>query len=336
VSENSPVLLGIQVADVGEGPAYSVSDSGVLAYISGNHQYERRLVWVDRHGNSEPLPVPLRGYVNPAIAPNGRNAAVDIIGPTYGIWIYDFARTTLTPLTSGGSSQAPSWAPDGQHIAYRATRAGFRNLFWKASDGNGDEERLSTSENIHTPASWSPDGKRLVFVESNPATSGDILVLPLDGDRKPQVFLKTPFSEQSPHVSPNGHWLAYSSNESSGFEIYVRPFPGPGAKLQISTNGGTEPIWSRDGRELFYINGDKMMAVDVSAKPTLTAGPPHLLFTGRFLPSTNAVSAYDVSLDGRRFLKVQSTEADETASRIDIVINWFQELKQRESSQKRK
>lgn len=305
--------------------AYAVSDAGVLAYLSGEGQFDRRLVWVDSSKQIvEPLAAPLRGYENANISPDGRFVAVQTRGPEYSLWIYDFARTTLTPLTGqGNSSQAPVWTPDGKRIAYRGTRSGFRNVYWKASDGSGEEERLTTSESVHTPVSWSPDGKLLVFTDNDPATGSNSWILPVEGDRKPQLFQK---NSAAPHFSRDGQWIAYQSSESGRSEIYVRPFQGPGRKTQVSTEGGIEPVWSRDGRQLFYVNGDKTMAVDVQTGSAFSAGTPRLLFTGRYLPSPNSVSGYDISPDGKRFLKVQPTNPEQAGSQINVVIHWFEEL----------
>lgn len=250
-----------------------------------------------------------------------------IFGATWGVWLYDFSRSTLTLLTSNGSSQWPEWTPDGKRVVYRGTRAGFRNLFWKNADGSGEEERLTTGESIQTVNSVSPDGKRLVFDEQDPATGLDVWVMPLDGDRKPQKLLNSPSNEQNAHFSPNGRWLAYMSNESGRPEVYVRPFPGPGAKLQVSTEGGALPVWSRDGRELFYILDDKTMAVDVKTEPGFSAGVPKLLYAGRYIGSLSG--AHDVSPDGRRFLRIQPTESAQAGAQINVVINWFEELKRR-------
>jgi serine/threonine-protein kinase len=319
----SPLPLNIEVNELGEGAAYGVSDSGVLGYLSGSQQFERRLVWVDHHGAIEPLTAPLRGYENVSISPDGKFAAVQLQGPTVSIWIYDFARTTLTPFTKDGASQAPLWSPDGKHIAYRGTRSGFRNIYWKASDGTGDEERLSVSEAVNTPVSWSPDGKWLVFAQ-NYGSAGDTWIMPIDGDRKPQLLQK---NANATHFSPDGHWIAYEGSDSGHTEIYVQPFQGPGGRIQISTEGGIEPVWSRDGRELFYMNGDKTMAVDVQTKPAFSAGSPRVLFRGRYQESPNSVSAYDISLDGKQLLKIQPTSPDQARSQINVVINWFEELK---------
>ena len=324
-----PAALADRALD-DEGAHYGVSDSGMLAYVPvGPRRFERRLVWVDAKGNVEPLLAPPRAYTDPAISPDERYAAFTILGSIEAIWIYDFSRRTLTSLTStaAGSSQASMWTPDGTRIAYRGTRAGYRNLFWKVVDGSGDEERLTTSENVQTPTSWSPDGKRLVFIETAFATGADLWTLTVSG-RQPQVFLKTTSSEANARFSPDGRWLAYSSNESGARQVYVRPFPGPGGKLQISTDGGSEPVWSRNGRELYYRNGDEMLSVAMATQPALTAGSPRTLFEGRYMRTDTGGAGYDVSADGR-FLMVQPVEPEQAATHINIVLNWFDELKRR-------
>jgi serine/threonine-protein kinase len=323
VTGSGPLPLNVQINELGEGAAYAVSDAGALCYLSGDQQFERRLVWVDRTGNIEALRAPLRGYENVSISPDGKFAVVQTNGPSVAIWIYDFARTTLTPITLKGSSQAASWTQDGKYVVYRGTRSGFRNIYWKAFDGSGEEERLTTGEAVETPVSWMPDGRRLVFVANNPLAGSDAWVMPVDGDRKPTLFQRNAWAA---HASPDGHWIAYTSDESGRSEIYVRPFQGSGGKTQVSTDGGTEPVWSRGGKELFYLNGDKTIAVDVQTNPSFSAGTPHILFSGRYLPSPNNVSGYDVSPDGKRFLKVQATRSEQV-SQINVVINWFEELK---------
>jgi eukaryotic-like serine/threonine-protein kinase len=148
-------------------------------------------------------------------------------------------------------------------------------------------------------------------------------------DRRVQPFLQTPFNETSPRFSPDGQWLAYISNESGRYEVYVQPYPGPGGKWQISTEGGTEPAWNPSGRELFYRSGDRMMAVDVSTRPSFTVGKPHVLFAGRYEPSPATFSNYDVSPDGRRFLMLKPSETEQAYTQINLVLNWLEDLKRR-------
>ena len=180
---------------------------------------------------------------------------------------------------------------------------------------------------MHTPVSVSPDGQRLAYTDIDRATGNDIWLVSLGGNRRPEPFLKTPASEHNAHFSTDGRWLAYVSNESGRNEIYVQPFPGPSRRWTISTDGGNEPVWSRDGRELFYRNGDALMAVPITSQPTFAAGVPRLLFSGQFESTGTGTSGYDVSLDGRRFLMIQPTEPEQPATQVGVVINWFEELR---------
>ena len=309
------------------GAIYSLSsDARTLAYVpavGGSRQLEQRLVWVDRQGKAEPLPAPPRNYSasSLSLSADGQRVAVAITSGTEELWIYDLARATLTRLTSEqGGSLTPVWTPDGKRVAYRGNRAGAYNLYWRLADGSGSEERLTTSENTQWPFSWSPDGKLLAFIESAPATGYDIWILPLEGDRKPLPFLRTPFREYEPMFSPDGHWLAYQSNESGGTEVYVQPYPGPGRKWQVSTDGGSTPQWNPNGRELFYSNGDKRMVVDVTTSANFSASRPRVLYQGPYgVPSR----------DGQRFLAVQAVEPEQPPTQIHVMLNWSEELKRR-------
>jgi len=330
VTGGPAVTLAEQVWEGGaEGAQFTVSDAGTMAYAAAHPQrYERRLVWVDRQGKVEPLPATPRPYYDPRISPDGQQVAVSSEEGTERVWTYNFARATLTPLTAADvSSQSPAWTPDGSRVVFRGTREGLRNLFWKAANGSDQEERLTTSENLQTPVSVSPDGKHVAFGAVDRVDGYDIWIMPLDGTRTPQVFLKTPALENGPHFSPDGRWIAYFSDESGRSEIYVQPFPGPGGKWTISTDGGSEPVWSRDGRELFYRSGDAMMAVSITSQPAFAASVPRRLFTTQFEPTGTGTSGYDVSLDGQRFLMIQSTEPEQPATQVSVVINWFEELK---------
>jgi serine/threonine-protein kinase len=203
------------------------------------------------------------------------------------------------------------------------------------ADGSGGLERLSTGEYQHVSMSWSPDGQLLAFMENHPTGVRDIWVLRLS-DRKAEPFLRTSFNEGASQFSPDGRWMAYVSNESSRPEVYVQPYPGPGGKWQISTEGGTEPVWGRNGRELFYRSGNKMMAVETTMQPSFAAGKPRVLFEGQYLASVFPLTgvAYDVSADGQRFLMVKETEAaSRSTAQINVVLNWFEELKRRVPAQ---
>jgi Tol biopolymer transport system component len=278
----------------------------------------------------QPLPAPVRSYRTPRISPDGRQVTVTSSESGDNIWLYDLARETLTRLTFEGRLNGTAiWTPDGRRIAFSSDRTGPSNVFWQPADGSGSAEQLTEfiSDYLHTLGSWSPDRQALAFVEINPATGHDIWVLRLS-DRKPQPFLQTQFNETAPAFSPDGRWLAYASDETGRYEIYVQPYPGPGGKWQISTEGGTEAVWAHDG-EIFYRQGNKMMAVGTETQPAFSAGTPKVLFEGQYVRTLQTMPNYDVSRDGQRLLMVKASEQTEAATQINVVLNWFEELKRR-------
>jgi len=225
----------------------------------------------------------------------------------------------------GSGNNDPLWTPDGKRIVFKGT--GDR-MFWQPADGSGPAEPL-TSEALSPndiPGSWSPDGQVLAFVEQ--AARRSLWILPLK-DRKAQPFGSSTAEETAPRFSPDGHWIAYDSTESGRDEIYVRPYPGPGGKWQISTEGGTEPVWNPKGRELFYRERNKMMAVEITTQPSFSHGKPRVLFEGAYVLSPRTWADYDVSRDGQRFLMLKGAEQAPTTTQINVVLNWFEELKRR-------
>jgi eukaryotic-like serine/threonine-protein kinase len=326
-----PVAQGVLQSPVSGAAQYSLSATGSLVYVSGGIQSaQRRLVWVNRDGAEQPSAAPGHAYLGPRLSPDGGRIALATTDQDAQVWVYDLSRQTLTRFTFEGSFNAnPVWTPDGKRIAFLSNREGSQNIFWQLADGSGGLERLTTSDYLHAPASWSPDGQLLAFFEVNLTTQRDIWVLRMS-DRKMQPFLRTPFDEAVPRFSPDGRWLAYISNESGRYEIYVQPYPGPGGKWQISAEGGTEPVWNRNGRELFYRNGNKMMVVDISTQPGFAAGAPRVVFEGRYELAPFPISNYDVSPDGQRFLMLKPVEQEQAApTQINVVLNWFEELKRR-------
>jgi len=334
-----PVLEGVSQSQSNGATQYSFSNTGSLVYVSGGIQsVKSRLVWVSRNGAEQSVAAPVSGYLFPRLSPDGRRLVAVISELESQVWLYDLSRETTTRLTfEGNLNNAPVWTPDGKRIAFQSNKEGELNIFWQLADGSGGLERLTTSENLQAPMSWSPDGKLLAFLEINSSTQREIWVLrmgdPSPGsgqDRKAQLFTRTRFDEAEPRFSPDGRWLAYISNESGRFEIYVQPYPGPGGKWQISTDGGMDPVWNPNGRELFYRNGNKMMAVDISSKPSFAVGRPRMLFEGKYEGAPVPVANYDVSPDGQRFLMLKPSEQEQAApTQINVVLNWFEELKQK-------
>ncbi|MBI4519239.1 MAG: PD40 domain-containing protein, partial [Gemmatimonadetes bacterium] len=351
--EPVPIVEGVQgpaalvgVAAIGGGvlagtasAEFDVSPTGAFVYepsSGGSGIPGRTLVWVDRQGGEQPVNAPPRAYVYPRISPDNARLALDIRDQENDIWVWDFARQTLTRLTfNPGTDIAPVWTPDGRRIVYQSAREGSNNLYWRPADGTGTEERLTESPNAQSATSFSPDGRQLVFrdvVEGSEAIS----TVSLDGERRTTPLVSTPFVDRNGELSPDGRWLAYESNESGRAEIYVRPFPDVDqGRWQISTAGGTKPLWARNGRELFYLSLDgRIMAVSIEAGPTFTAGTPEPLpirgpYVGLGVVSLN-LRPYDVSPDGRRFLLIREGEVGGDGpglTQLVVVLNWFEELK---------
>jgi eukaryotic-like serine/threonine-protein kinase len=328
--KGTAVAVGEDVQESGWGAAqFGLSPQGSLVYVSasgGAQAVERRLMWVNRDGTEQSLAAPARAYVSPRISPDGRKLAVEIDDQ---VWLYDLSLGTLTPLTFEGGNGNPSWTPDGKRIAFQS---GQNILFWQLADGSGRREPLTNSKvaqgaDSWSPDSWSPDGQLLAFTQLSSTTGRDISVLRLS-DRTPQPFLRTPSNESSPRFSPDGRWLVYVSDESGRYEVYAQPYPGPGGKRQISTEGGTEPLWNRNGQELFFRSGNKMMAVQITTEPNFAFGSPRMLFdTSQYMPPTGPYSYpfpnYDVSPDGQRFLMITK----ESRPQLNVVLNWSEELK---------
>jgi serine/threonine-protein kinase len=303
------------------------ADDGSLFYVPGTRRVsERTLVLIDRIGTEQAFPLPPRPYQFPRLSSDGQRLALDIDeGNRQDVWLYDLRRGTLTRLTFDGG-MFPVWTPDGKKVTFESNKEGPTNLFWRSADGSGAEERLTTSDNPQHQGQWSPNGETLAFTEAALATGWDIWTLSLKDGRKVQAFLQTPFNETNPAFSPDGRWVAYQSDESGRDEVYVQPFPGPGSKELVSTDGGTEPAWSRDGRELFYRSGDRMLAVPTTTQPAFRASKPEVLFERPYW-TVYPGRIYDVTADGRRFLMIKESEQAAAAVHINVVQNWLEELR---------
>ncbi len=326
-----PVFEGVRSTSRQGTADYSISNDGTLIYASGGVTggQENVLVWVDREGKEEPLAAEPRNYGEPRISPDGLRLAVTIYESGVGdVWIYDLEREIPTRLTfDPAMDHDPLWTPDGQRIVFDSGRDGAgHNLYWKAADGTGQVERLTTSPNNTGAYSFSPDGKSLVHRDAGTTSTWNLHVLSMEGEFSSQPLLDSEFAEQSAAISPSGRFLAYQSNESGQYEIYVRPFPNvDDGKWQISSDGGTGPVWAPRGQELFYRNGSALEVVSIKTDSTFTAGSPAVLFTGIYTIGLGFVN-YDISPDGQRFLMLQPTEP-EAEPQINVILNWTEELK---------
>jgi serine/threonine protein kinase/Tol biopolymer transport system component len=322
-----PVVEDVLQSTSSGAAQYCFSATGSLVYVAGAVQATEQLrpVWVSRNGREQALPAPVHEYQMPRLSPDGRRLAV-AIGDQ--VWLYDLSRGTLSRFTfEGDENRVPVWTPDGKRIAFSSNKEGQQNIFWQVADGSGGLERLTIGQDDQGPTSWSPNGQLLAFNDVNPNNRFEIWVLRI-GDRKLQPFLRTSFNNRAARFSPDGRWLAYLSDESGRYEVYVQAYPGPGGKWQISTEGGTGPVWNPNGPELFYRSGNKMMKVDIATQPGFAPGTPQVLFEGGYeadVPGAN----YDVSPDGQRFLMIKANEQQSAPTQINVVLNWFEELKQK-------
>ncbi len=319
-----PVLDGIVTYPFTGAAQYALSPNGTLLYVAGKPvSQEAALSWVDRSGRTSRLAVAPAAYQGLSISPDGRRAALNIDGANANVWILNLDRTTVTRLTHEWNNSGALWTPDGTRVTFASARGGVRTLFWQRVDGQGEAEPVFPSgqfaAQVTQASSWTRDGRTAIFDARSSRTGLDLWVVGLDGDRTPKPLMQTSFNEMQPAVSPDGRWLAYVSNETGRSEVYVQPFPGPGSKTRISTDGGLRPVWARSGLELFYRNGDAMMAVKIETSPSFSPGRPQLLFRKA------STFPYDVASDGR-FLMIETLPSETAARPVTVVLNWLQEL----------
>jgi len=331
------VLEGIKISGAG-GCQYSISQNGSIVWVPSDDQNlinsgssspvnfrkvaESNLLWIDRLGKAKPVINTLRGYWAPSISPNGQQLAVNI---DLDIYILEMYRETLTRFTFEGRNHLPIWTADGKNLVFSSARDGHPNLFRKKADGSGKAEKVLFSKQHQDPGSFTPDGKILIYTELIPKTNWDIWVMQLDDSSSAKPFLQTQFNEFNPMISPDGLWLAYTSNESGQNEIYVKPFPKGDGKWVISTDGGSEPVWARNGSELFYRNSGLLMAVKIKMGSTFIADKPKKLFERDYDPNEmNPYGSpnYDIGNDGR-FLIIESTPSS-PSTQIFFALNWFE------------
>ena len=324
----SAVPVAEAVVIGGSGAAkLGISRDGDMAYQVGQAGVSE-LVLVDRSGAVRPLPAEPQTYIAPRLSPDGRLIAVQINEANTAnsdIWIYDIRQKTRTRLTFDQSGARPIWTPDGRRIAYSRGPAGSADLAWIPADGSGPAESLLVAPDDQWTGAFTPDGRTMVFrAGAGGATKRSLHYLPLEGARRPQPVLENQFDNHSPSLSPDARWVAYVSDESVRPEVYVRPFPGPGGRWQVSLEGGSEPRWSPTGGEIFYRSGNKMMAAAVQTRPTFAVQERRLLFEATYSALTIHTN-FDVTRDGRSFLMVRPNR--ETQGFV-VVLNWFRDLRQ--------
>jgi serine/threonine-protein kinase len=328
-----PVLTGVRTGllDQTGRAGFTFSQTGTLVYVA-SAPAERRLVLVDLQGKSEPLSAPPMAYKEARFSPDGERLAV--ITEDGKVHLYELEHDRLSVLASqledsSGTVWIPTmgiaWSPDGKRLAVYARAPGTGNgVTLVPVDGRGTVESLVGP--LGWPHGWSPDGGRLLVTRRESA-GWDIWEVPLVADAAPRPIVKNPGFQTQPALSPDGRWLAYTSNESGRSEVYVRPFDGSGGGRQITIRGGRAPVWAPSGQEIYFRNGEKVMAVEITTEPVFSAGRPRLLFEGPYeLAGIWRPRAYDLAPDGQRFVMIES-EGESTPTEFHVVQNWFEELK---------
>jgi Tol biopolymer transport system component len=332
-----PVLEDVPAGAESGTAHFHFSQTGTVVYRSGRGAIEGRAIfWLEDLGKVRPLRTNLAVYTSPRFAPDGRRLAVTLLqnGKT-DVWIYDLDRDTMSRLTSApGNNHSPIWTPDGKHIVFGSTGKG---MSWIRADGAGEARLLTESSDLQEPASFAPDGKRLAFVDRASGTGYDIWTLPIqsgDSDNpqagKPEPFLVTTQTENYPAFSPDGHWLAYASG---GLDVFVRPFPGPGGKWQISTGGGAYPIWSPKAHEIFYRAADgRIMVTTYTVKGDSFLADKPRVWSERRLQESGTAPSLDISPDGKRFavlLAPDAVDEQKPTTQMIFLFNFFDELRRR-------
>jgi serine/threonine protein kinase len=331
------VLEGVLMSRNTGSANFDISATGDLLYVPGRAVGgARTLHWVDRSGRAEQLTLPPRSYLHPRLSPDANRLAIEVEGSDHNVYVYDFRSGVLSNITTDGVSHWPVWSPDGRRIGYRSGPMGRFQLFEVPADRSGPPEQVLGAGISQSPGSYSPDGGAIAFTMNvNTAAPPKVAVVQLEGDRTPRPLDDSRYAQGSPKFSPAGRYLAYCSNESGRSQVYVQAFPGPGPKVQVSSEGGTDPVWRRDGQELFYRNGHSMMVVSVVNGPTFTAGRPQQLWTASYSHGMSSScgtpgltsSNYDVTADGQRFLMVRDDDIEKESSREMILVQgWAGEL----------
>ncbi len=342
----APILEDVS-SDAAAGGAFAFSNTGSLVYLAGRATSGWSIFWLDSAGKREVLHAPTGIYRTPRLSPDGKRLAFGGGNTQQGdIWVKDLGRDAPSRLTFlPGSNHSPTWTPDGRYIVFQSEDPKSPGIYWIRSDGSGEAQRWTDSKADDTPYSFSPDGKRLAFTRRGANSLPDIWTVPIEGDSahlqfgKAELFLGTPFWDTAPAFSPDGRWLAYSSNESGRFEVYVRPFQpsqGPGGKWQVSDGDGREPVWSRSGHELVFMKGNEgVMAVSYTIKgDTFSASPPRLwtAVSAVSVPGSFTTHTYDLAADGKRiviFLPDQDAEDQKPFTHLTFLLNFFDELRRK-------
>jgi serine/threonine-protein kinase len=341
IGQAVPAIEGLRSNPDSAGAQVDFSSEGTLAYVPGTAvSVANPIDWMTREGKTSPLRAAKADWANARFSPDGQKLALEIYdGKQRDIWVYEWARDTLTQLTfDAGDDVGPIWTPDGKRIVFASDRAksGIHNLYWVNADGTGDVTRLTDSPDDQRPSSWHPGGKFLGFVGKGAATNWDLMILPMDGDAargwtpgKPTVFLSTPAAEVFPMFSPDGRFIAYFSTEAGGsaFDVYVRPFPGPGGKWRVSTDGAAYPRWSATAHELLFLGSGKVMFAPYAVVGESFRVDKPQVWSPTSIRALGLNSPYDLHPDGKRLAVIAAQEQSVVQDKVVFMFNFFDYLR---------
>ena len=324
-----PIVTDLRMNAETGSALFAVSPGALVYRAIGALSAERLLVWVGMNGSEEIVPLEPRAFLQPRLSPDGTRVAltVGVQSQDHNLWIYDFVHRALTSLTAdAGGEETPVWSPEGSRIAFSAARSGQPSMILALPvDGRGPPTQLSSGRHTIHVSDWSPDGRALAWTEFNPTHGGQIRVLALGGSPAIRNLVDGLFDARGAVFSPDGRWIAYASNETGRDEVYIQPYPGPGRKTRISAGGGREPLWSRDGKTVYFRGQGRVMSAEVRTSPVVDPSTPRILFTDIYLSEHRDDRNYDVSPDGRRFLMLKPARPFPPAE-LSVVLNWERTL----------
>jgi serine/threonine-protein kinase len=314
---------------------YTVSENGTLAYIPGNAGVNNEILTkVDIHGVMTPFPASAQSYLEPRVSPDGTRIAVTIqSGNETDIWIYDIARKTMSKFTFGGVNRTPAWSPNGKRIAYYTDDGGNHSVVVRQADGSGTSDIIAKGPGRLYIDAWSKDGSVLVLDAPGTARAGlrasggmNLFILPLAGDHTLKPFFETQFDVYEASLSPDGRWIAYTSNESAIYQVYIRPFPSGGGRWSVSSEECSGAHWAPDGKALYYYTPGRLMSVSIRTTPEFSVGKPQIVLANYRQKQVDSGLMFDIFPDGHSFVVLQSKDDEENLRGIHIILNWFDEI----------
>ncbi|MFY9559943.1 MAG: protein kinase [Terriglobales bacterium] len=319
-----PVIEGVMSGAANGDAVFAVAPNGTLVFQPGSFTaFRRNLLWMDRNGKAKTITDEVKPFATPSISPEGKRIALTLQASTFDVWVYELERDTLTKASFGGDDYWPRWSPDGTMLAYNSSKSGRQQVYVKRGQGQGAEEVITDGPEDKATCDWTADGRNVIFARKNKDTGWDLYSASLQGDHKPRPVLEGPFNQTEGRISPDGRWLAYVSDESGQDEVFVQALNEPATRVQVSREGGTNPRWARSGDEVLYLSKNRVMSVKFAAGPVLNPAKPVLLFEDK-----KEWSGFDVARDGR-FVVVREAEAKGSGTQLNVVLNWFGEMKAR-------